>query len=136
MSLDEMNNRKQAAKTRLSLSAQKLLSLDEQSSKQEILLNIDQFEQKLKIYDEVQDTIETLTKDADIASIVEQSESYREESLSSLVRAKNLLDAKNTLSFQHNDLSSAASASNPSKLAQAKLPRLQLPHFTGDYTQW
>ena len=133
MDIEHSKRIRTAAKSRLTLAAKKLESLDETASRQEILSYIEQFERRLSAYDEAQSSVELLTDSDALETEVEESEAYRDNRFSYLVKAKELLDRK-TNDAVAADMESA-SASN-SVLHQAKLPRLELPKFSGDHTQW
>ena len=136
--LDESKRSRTTIKARLTLICKKVDSLDISSSKQEIVTVIEQLENRLKIYDECQSAVESLMKEEEIEKEMENSEEFRDTKVAFLVKARDLLERKSAVDTTNNSSinEGSESAFSTSRLHQAKLPRLQLPTFSGDYTQW
>ena len=136
--LEEAKRLRISAKTRLTKSANKVAELSDLSSQIDISESIKAFETRLQFYDEAQLDVETFTATADLEEEGDSSENYRNEKLLHLNKARELLQIHQAQAASLNDttVSSASQSSSSSRLFQAKLPRLELPVFSGDYTKW
>ena len=135
--LEEAKRLRISAKTRLTKSANKVSELSDLSSQIDISEAIKAFETRLQFYDEAQLDVETFTATAHLEEEGESSENYRNEKLLHLNKARALLQTRQTQFTSLNDTTvSSTSQSSSSRLFQAKLPRLELPVFSGDYTKW
>ena len=68
-----------ATKTRLTIAANKLAKFDETSPKEDVVLAIENFHEKMKLYDEAQSSVELLTEEEDLVKEVEEAEAFRDE---------------------------------------------------------
>ena len=127
-----------AAKTRLTVASKKLASLTEEVEKQELILAIDDFEEKLKSYDDSQRDVESWVPEGEMEAEVTSSETYRAEKLPALAKGRALLELKSMAETIHVGPPSSvpAESSHGRQQVHAKLPRLELQPFGGDYTEW
>lgn len=132
--LEKRKKNRTAAKTRLTLASNKLKDIvGNVSTKHEIVQGIENFESRLRLYDEAQSAVEELICAEDVEADTEQSELFREERIHSYVKAKEFLESMISITEKDEPINST---SHTSTLHQAKLPTIELPKFSGDHTQW
>ncbi|GFR57796.1 hypothetical protein ElyMa_005346500 [Elysia marginata] len=98
---------------------------------------MEQFSKRLSAYDEAQGAVELVIELKDLDSDISESADYRISKRKAYIRAGELL-AKLTSNVE----ASGGGGSNKSRFSgvgdthQARLPKLELPKFSGDNTQW
>ena len=92
---------------------------------EEVLKKLNERENKLR---EAQDAVETLQEEDEIEADIEEASDYDDR-----IRAVRATATKKLLSFSGDTASNAGSASS---VSSAKLPKLELSKFDGDYTTW
>ena len=124
---------RKATKTRLTVAANKLAKFDEKSPKEDIVLAIENFHEKLKLYDEAQSSVELLTEEEDLVREVEEAEAFREEKQVLRAKALKFIAPKKS---ENTDSTIGDENSDITKSVHANLPKLSLPTFSGDLIAW
>lgn len=137
--LEKTKKLRAAAKTRLTIAANKVIEMCverlERPNEHELTLAIQNIESRLQAYDETQASYEQLLTTEDLYLEVEQSEAYRNEKLQALAKGKEHL-ARLISPTDDSDRNSGRSSNSSTHFQQAKLPLIELPKFSGDFTQW
>ncbi|GFR77861.1 hypothetical protein ElyMa_002248700 [Elysia marginata] len=98
---------------------------------------MEQFSKRLSAYDEAQGAVELVIDMKDLDSDISESADYRISKRKAYIRAGQLLSK-----LTSNVETSGGGGSNKSRSCgvgdtyQARLPKLELPKFSGDHTQW
>ena len=94
---------------------------------------IEDFEKRLKILDDVQNDVEaSLTNLEELETDIEAAADFREEKTTILMKAKHVLkDFERQTSIQQSHRNTPSDSRS-----DTKLPKLELPSFSGKYTDW
>ena len=134
--MEDVERKRRAAGSWLSRAANKLDQSIKSDSvlKTKLLEQIEEFERRLKNLDDAQSSVENEVELTELKSDIESAEQFREDKVCIFVKAKQKLT-----SFSKETDSENASAilkfDNKQKPA-TRLPKLELPKFSGDYTEW
>ena len=131
----EAEKKRAAAKGWLTRSAKELRELldDDSTSQEELEAAVSDFDKRLASLDELQEIVELELDDSDdLEAEINDADSFRRCSRKVCAEAAQRLKPARPNPIDSND-----SASNSSKdKTEVKLPRLELPKFSGDLTDW
>ncbi|XP_050706794.1 uncharacterized protein LOC126992176 [Eriocheir sinensis] len=95
---------------------------------------IETFDRRLNTLDERQAELELLVDDGDLDQCVDEADSFRRASQENWLRANEKL--QELMKASQIELGSVGSTSTSGKSPEVKLPKLELPKFKGDVTEW
>lgn len=126
--------------TRASKELENILTTAEENPEQITEVNlidcIEQFSKRLSIFDESQAAVELVIDMDNLESDINQTAAFRNSRRTFYIQANELLEKLRSKCIQENRSNSSDSPSNSLNAHQATLPKLELPKFSGDYTQW
>ena len=93
-SLEKGKRLRSCAKIRLTRASNKVAQLTQAASQIEVSETIKAFETKLQVYDEFQNVVESFTEAEDLDAETQSAETYRDEKLLPLPKARELLAKK------------------------------------------
>ncbi|GFO23704.1 reverse transcriptase [Plakobranchus ocellatus] len=106
------------------------------ATKIEPLSSITEFEGRLAQVDELQSQIEDEVEQSKIEEIVEEAFCYREKQKEVKVRAQICLQKLSEIKESHTSDLNTSQTSTSSHVGRARLPKLELPKFSGNYLEF
>ncbi|GFS21413.1 Gypsy retrotransposon integrase-like protein 1 [Elysia marginata] len=140
--MEEATRRRIAAKSWLSRVVNKLQQNLERASESEmteteLLVQIEDVEKRLTQLDDAQAQIETIIPIEDLESDIEAAAEFRDKKTQILTLAKERLKGfTKTKESSSQNVDDASDATEHSSRPNTKLPKLELPKFSGYYTEW
>lgn len=137
--LETLKKQRTSAKSRLTIAANKITSLDSFSTKHVIEIAIEQFDAKLALYDNIQAQIEAVVSPEGLDLEIEESEGFRSAKLETLAEGRQLLEQclSSVAAPAPTTASTGSVTGMPSVYSlHPSLPKIELPYFSGDYTCW
>ena len=102
----------------------------------ELRSSITEFEGRLAKVDELQSQIEDEVEQSQIEEIVEEAFCYREKQKEVKVRAQICLQKLSEIKESHTSDLNTSQTSTSSHVGRARLPKLELPKFSGNYLEF
>ena len=98
---------------------------------------ISDFEKRLGEFEECQEQLEELIEDDTVLKTeVRETCDYKEDKIRNYLKVKNFLRLKKDKVAKVEQIDNCSSTAHVKKNVEAKLPKLELPKFGGDVTQW
>lgn len=143
MELVQTQKKRSAAKCWLTRAANKLEEVAECSAttETELRLCLEDFQRRLANFDQVQSDLECLLDPDDLEKDIDQIAVFREEKLKILLLGKKRLQSFSPKPSPseirpEDSLMDRSSFTDSTKTASARLPKLELPKFSGTVTEW
>ena len=102
----------------------------------ELKSSITEFEGRLAKVDELQSQIEDEVEQSQIEEIIEEAFCYREKQREVKVRAQKCLQKLSEIKESHTSDLNTSQTSTSSHVGRARLPKLELPKFSGNYLEF
>ena len=102
----------------------------------ELKSSITEFEGRLAKVDELQSQIEDEVEQSQIEEIIEEAFCYREKQKEVKVRAQICLQKLSEIKESHTSDLNTSQTSTSSHVGRARLPKLELPQFSGNYLEY